>query len=1008
MRVLKKLLAILGKRAFVTYGLVTLLVAMILAAVNITSRYALKTFVDDQLSRTPWDVAVYQKGAAGETVDAVKAALGRIDGLNRVESMAFLRARFPNEGGVSAEAGGKPLNTPWLSLLAASDPAILPPELSFALQDGRDGAVMALVGPQRAMGPAFLALQGVPDFTVKITVQGETRLLFSTPVKAVVRLDRDELNRWLIDQTGSVSYVPYIGVILLMPFRAEILHRFDSVANGLIPEEMVDSGEDAYGHLQMAEYHPELVFLSRMNRRQLISGWDIEGSLRRVGSLNARIRAATRWLSASNQRVEPHVVLAQEIGGAPALGGEQEQVGGFAVDSTTEVLLARMQRIAQLVGIVSLLIALPLLWMSWVLAANLSGLLMLNERRTLGLLRLRGVEGRLMGRALLIAIVGGGLIGGLLGLVLGSVLPLLAYERGGLPFDALFDARQLWYLGAYLVVSVVLGLLVSRRLVRYAMTISPLEASRRVSTVDATRASLTFGPLQFLALVAGTYALVFAWIIGWRMSNAFPAGPFLWVDRALDFLGLPLFLYGAATFIASKRALVERAVSPFIRPIGGVLGTFAVHHMSVKPHRTAAFLLTVALMTSVSLYPTITSRSFSDKAERGARVQLGTDWQLLFNAPEFVDAARLRGGLEQQLGALEPEVEKFGARLRQVPGVRAVSFMYEAVLPSFYLPGYGLRGVPLYLVGEPASYLQHVYAEPQVGLSDPFAAVLAPLAQGEMAVSPPVADFWRLSKGVSILVGLDSQRKALSTNTSGVVAYLPGIPPRSVSDRQGYVQARIDYLNHLFTSNSYLVSAAHNPKLAGLELLLPRVIALVATDGEESADFPKAVAAALPFPPLEMHSLPEEIGKLGTDMYIALALANMRIYLVGGLILALVAILSIAMVNYREDRRTFALLRIRGTSPSQLRRFFIATLLSPGFLGLTVGALTAVIAGFGLANYVWELREIRSVVQLLPTRLAFSATTGTVLVVLVVLLGVVATAFSSWVYKSTARQGVGG
>ena len=52
-----------------------------------------------------------------------------------------------------------------------------------------------------------------------------------------------------------------------------------------------------------------------------------------------------------------------------------------------------MQNIARLIGVVSLLVALPLLWMAWVLAANLAGLLMLNERRTLGLMRLRGISG---------------------------------------------------------------------------------------------------------------------------------------------------------------------------------------------------------------------------------------------------------------------------------------------------------------------------------------------------------------------------------------------------------------------------------------------------------------------------------------------------------------------------------------------------------------------------------------------------------------------------------------
>jgi hypothetical protein len=107
------------------------------------------------------------------------------------------------------------------------------------------------------------------------------------------------------------------------------------------------------------------------------------------------------------------------------------------------------------------------------------------------------------------------------------------------------------------------------------------------------------------------------------------------VDRLLDFLGLPLFLYGIATFLASKRDRIQHVMAPVLRPIGGVLGRFALHHMSVKPHRMVAFLLIVALMSSVSLYPIITSRSFEDKAIRGAQVQLGTDCRCCLTRPTW-------------------------------------------------------------------------------------------------------------------------------------------------------------------------------------------------------------------------------------------------------------------------------------------------------------------------------------------------------------------------------------
>ena len=1009
MSITSRLLRILGRRTFVTFGLVTFLVSALLATVNLTSRYALKVYVEDQLSRIPWDLAIYQRGGISGR-DRLPEVVSKVEGVTKVESLVFLRARFPEGGEVLSEVDGQPITAPWMCLLAASDTSILPPQLSYALERGggegqADGAVLALVGPERAMGKAFLALQGSDEFSVKVAVQNEQKLLFKTPLRGVIRLDRDELNRWLMDQTGSVSYIPYIGLILLMPHNPEVIERFDAVATGIVPLAIAGENVDR-GHLQLAEYEPEMVYLGKLKRDELISGWDIGGSLERVAAVNHAVGDAAMAVGERASNADYGIVLAHDP--AEPTGKEKAPgaFGQFVVDSTTQVLLGRMDNIARLVGLLSLLVSLPLLWMAWVLGANLAGLLMLNERRKLGLMRLRGISGQAMGRALLISIVAGGAVGGALGLVFGSVVPLLVYERGGLPLDVLTQPSQLLLFGGFLVISVVLALVVSRRLVKYAMTISPLQASVRVSSTDASQAALSFGVLQFVSLVLGAYVL-FGWSFDFSASN-FTDRPWVQiVDRGLDFVGLPLFLYGVATLLASKRERIQSVMAPIVRPIGGRLGRFAVRHISVKPHRAMAFLLIVALMTGVSLYPTITSPSFADKAERGARVQLGSDWQLLYNAPDLTDVALMGGDAGSQLRALQPEIDRLVASLKQVQGVRSVTWMVESVLPSFYLPGYGLKGVPLYLVGDSDAYLRDVYHEPEVGISGKFEEILTRVREGGTASSLPVSEFWRLSEGVPVLLGMDADRRAIDMPAAGTLGFLPGIPPRSVTDRQGYVQARVDYLNHLFSSNAYLVAGAKSPEVGNLQLLIPRVILLVSTDGnEEPVAFEEQIVRASPYPPLEIHDLEEEVGKVGTDMFIALALANMRIYLVGGLALALIAILAIAMANHAEDKRTLALLRIRGASPRDLWRFLVAMLLSPALLGLLLGAFAAVLAGYGLANYVWKLREIRTVVQLLPTHLVLSPLTGGVLVLLVVLLIGVASAFSWYVYRRTAHEGV--
>ena len=95
------------------------------------------------------------------------------------------------------------------------------------------------------------------------------------------------------------------------------------------------------------------------------------------------------------------------------------------------------------------------------------------------------------------------------------------------------------------------------------MTISPLEASRRVSESETADMSLSFGVLQALALVLGCYVL-FGWTFDFSVS-AFTGNPAVRaIDRGLDFLGLPLFLYGVATLLASKRQRIQRAMTPIV------------------------------------------------------------------------------------------------------------------------------------------------------------------------------------------------------------------------------------------------------------------------------------------------------------------------------------------------------------------------------------------------------------------------------------------------------------
>ena len=59
--------------------------------------------------------------------------------------------------------------------------------------------------------------------------------------------------------------------------------------------------------------------------------------------------------------------------------------------------------------------------------------------------------------------------------------------------------------------------------------------------------------------------------------------------------------------------------------LAGPLKEASLRHMKTRRHRAASFLLIVALITSLALYPTVMIAVFDNKTERGARVQLGSD-----------------------------------------------------------------------------------------------------------------------------------------------------------------------------------------------------------------------------------------------------------------------------------------------------------------------------------------------------------------------------------------------
>jgi ABC-type antimicrobial peptide transport system permease subunit len=331
--------------------------------------------------------------------------------------------------------------------------------------------------------------------------------------------------------------------------------------------------------------------------------------------------------------------------------------------------------------------------------------------------------------------------------------------------------------------------------------------------------------------------------------------------------------------------------------------------------------------------------------------------------------------------------------------------MVEGLVEGLYMPDRGFSGLPMYLTAEPDRYLRSVYHEPELGQGDSFSALMHRLGEGKVLSSTSVGTFYKKGLDQPMPVGRTTAGRLERVPFGGAVHFLPGVPLRTVNEREGFISARVDYLNHLFTNSPYLIGDARNQSFADLDVLIPRVILTITASGNGSAgDFQDRVLKTIEIKPLDVHDLDTEVARLGGDMYIYLARQNVQIYLLGGLILALIGIFSVAYANYVEDRRTLALLRIRGAGPLQVVRFFMPNIIGPSVVGFIIGALMALAGGFGITKLVWELRQLQTVLNYLPTHLALSQQTAVIGGILLLAVIGIAVAFGRWVFARTARQ----
>jgi ABC-type antimicrobial peptide transport system permease subunit len=230
-----------------------------------------------------------------------------------------------------------------------------------------------------------------------------------------------------------------------------------------------------------------------------------------------------------------------------------------------------------------------------------------------------------------------------------------------------------------------------------------------------------------------------------------------------------------------------------------------------------------------------------------------------------------------------------------------------------------------------------------------------------------------------------------------------------MQDRESFSAASVDFINSIVQTNPYVVGRLDSERLSRLEGSLVNVV--IHADGTGNGDALIRDLLALrrqgkipPFAAVTTEG--EEKQKLGSDMFIYLALENIKVFLTGGVLVALAGLIAIALVNFIERKRTFALVRLRGASPRQMIRIMLADLVAPLAMGACIGIPVGLVTGYGLTNAIFALPRAASILRILPVHLTLRWFVGVMIGGLLLFFFISALLLSAWIFRKTAREAV--
>lgn len=531
------------------------------------------------------------------------------------------------------------------------------------------------------------------------------------------------------------------------------------------------------------------------------------------------------------------------------------------------------------------------------------------------------------------------------------------------------------YLVAFLLIGISAALLAGGSVTRQIRDMSAATAIARVLPSAVQMRAPVWRLIVSIAAVGVASIRIFIWFhassqdISVNSIEHSSASP---IVLLVDLLTIPVFLAGCAGLLASWPRLFEAMFRLPARWIAGRMRLAVMGALLAERRRSALLLFVTSLAAALAVMPRVATDIFSDRVDRGVAIGVGGDLQLEYDLAEL-SSYKVPQTYQALYEAASSSLDQIQTSLAKNPRTQDVSMVQQYLLPEVFLPDQG--GLPLDIIDDVARYRITVNYDERLGLDRSFSSALNEADGGAFLTSRGFLALRELEVGDHLLVGYTSAGQKVSVRLAGAIAYLPGQPSRQVQQREGFSGAEVDYLNYTSAGDSRAVMSRQSfvrSDLASLPIIPQTAVFIVKLSSEPGAAEKNQLIGDLPIPPRSVRWLSDERANASRDMFVALAVQVMRVFMTGGVAIALIGIVAIGTANFLSYRRMLALVRIRGASTSMATRMAAGLFLLPVLGGVILGALLGVAAGYGVAHVIWTLPRIRGVPAVLANQLQVS------------------------------------